>query len=189
MTRALLAIPSNAIDPAALGTIRVISYVLYYLSPQDAYGESVNRMANRYGPFEEMNRMFEQMRNAFWDYDGAFPHGQDTDRRLPAGGAYRRSNVDLAEHDGEYVLSADLPGFEKEEITLSYDEGFLTIQAEHALEGETTARSRRVFERVTIPKMVEEDGISATYRNGVLQIHMPIVGDEGETGHTIEIED
>lgn len=146
-------------------------------------------MATNYNPFEEMTRMFEQMRNAFWDFDDGFPYGRGADAALPAGATRGRTNLDLTEHDGEFVLSADLPGFETEEITLTFEEGLLTITAEHDEDGETVSRSRRVFERVSIPKAVDEDDISATYRNGVLTVRMPVVGEAEGMGHVIEIED
>lgn len=149
----------------------------------------MNRMATNYNPFEEMTRMIEGMRTAFWDLDDGFPYGRGADAALPSGATRGRANLDLTEHDGEFVLSADLPGFEIEEISLTLDEGLLTITAEHEDDGETVSRSRRVYERVTIPKPVDEDDISATYRNGVLTVRMPVVGEADDMGHVIEIED
>ena len=145
-------------------------------------------MATRYDPFEEMTRMFDEMRNAFQDSTEGLWTGRGAHAGLPAG-SYGQTNIDLAERDGEFVLSADLPGFETEEITLSFDDGMLSIVAEHDEESETTSRSRTVHERVTVPAEIDVEAIEATYRNGVLTVHMPILEALADSGHVIEIED
>lgn len=161
----------------------------------------------RYDPFEEMDRMFEQLRTRVWTPEGRF--GADF-------GKHGDVSMDLTKRDDEYVFVADLPGFEREEIDLTFDDGVLTLVAESETSDERTvsetgdermagesmadtdeiairgqfARSRRVAERVTIPAEVEEDGIFATYRNGVLEVHFPIVESEaGEDGKKIDIAD
>lgn len=149
-------------------------------------------MTTKYNPFEEMTRMFEEMRNAFWNAE----EGTWADRSasgLPTGrlpvGSFGKTNLDLTERDGEYVLSADLPGFETEEITLSFDDGMLSIVAEHEMDDETVSRGRTVHEQVTVPATIDEEAIAATYRNGVLTVRMPILAELEESGHVIEIED
>lgn len=132
-------------------------------------------------PFDEMDRMMEQMRRSMFD---VVP-----DRR----GA--RSNANLSvEQDGDaYVVLADLPGFEKSEIDLRLDGDTLVLDAiqdvEETGEHDTMARSRRVHELVRIPGDIDEDGIEATYRNGVLEIHVPVEEMEDEDdAHRIDIE-
>ena len=154
----------------------------------------------RYDPFEEMDRMFEQMRTRMWNAGGPFG---ELDVRTRG---RSETNLDLTEREGEYVLVADVPGFEKEEIDLTFDRDALTIAAEHEVSdaAETTgeagelattefSRSRNVTETVTVPEEVREDDITATYRNGVLEVHLPLVeqeraDDEGD-GKQIGIED
>ncbi|WP_227374865.1 Hsp20/alpha crystallin family protein [Haladaptatus halobius] len=131
----------------------------------------------RYTPFEEMDRMFEQMRARMW--------GLGESQTEPR----RETHIDLSERDGAFVLVADLPGFEKEEIDLSFRDYALTVSANHEVTGDEFTRARQVSERVTLPKTVNEDGISATYRNGVLEVRLPIAEAEEETGSKIEISD
>ncbi|WP_225741194.1 Hsp20/alpha crystallin family protein [Halorussus halophilus] len=154
----------------------------------------MKKKMTRYDPFEEMDRMFEQMRTRMWNVGG-------TRGSLPVGSRGEMTqgdtSIDLQEREGEFVLVADLPGFEKEEIDLKLDDDTLTIAAEHEVEemtelpaGETTegemvgttsfARSRKVAERVTLPKEIEDEGITATYRNGVLEVHLPIAEEQEE---------
>jgi HSP20 family protein len=138
----------------------------------------------RYTPFEDMDRMFEQMRARMWgtsDFRGEPRSGT----RVQNGGTH----VDLKERDGEFVLVADLPGFERDEIELSLADDTLTIAAKHEVTGEDFTRARELSERVTMPKSVEKDGIEATYRNGVLEVRLPIVEEETDDGDRIEITD
>jgi HSP20 family protein len=43
----------------------------------------------------------------------------------------RRSDYELYEEDGEFSLSVELPGFDREEIDLAWEEGILNVAAEH----------------------------------------------------------
>ncbi|WP_132058040.1 Hsp20/alpha crystallin family protein [Halorussus amylolyticus] len=148
----------------------------------------------RYDPFEEMDRMLDQFRTRMWNADRPFG-GLD----VPARG---RSDIsmDLDKRDDEYVFVADLPGFETDEIDLTFDNGTLVLAAEHELDDETGDemtddaaqfhRSRRVAERVTLPAEVVADEITASYRNGVLEVHLPLLEAEDEDDETkISIED
>lgn len=130
--------------------------------------------------------MFEQMRNNLWTWNQMGPNyaGSGEMGRLHGG-----VHFDLNERDGEFVLIADMPGFEKDELSIRYDEGILSISAEHETTDETSLRSRSVHERVTIPKTVKDGEITASYRNGVLEVHLPIVEEERDTGRTIDISD
>lgn len=74
-------------------------------------------------------------------------------------------------------MEADLPGFEKEEITVELEEYAVTIKADRSVEreekGEKFYRRERQYGKVerTIPLPAEVTGKSkATYRNGVLTI-------------------
>jgi HSP20 family protein len=142
-------------------------------------------MARRYDPFERMNRLFEQTRRSMVDA-GAF-------EMEPWGGADDLdTNVTLEETDEGYVVVADLPGFETDELEVRFDDGVLAIrgETETAEEGEgfSRRRSRRIHEHVTVPGDVHEDEISASYRNGVLEVLLPAeVASEEDEGHRIDI--
>lgn len=139
----------------------------------------------RYDPFEEMDRMFDQFRTRMWDAERPLGVGSlGTELDVPARG---RSdvNMDLEKSEGEYVFVADLPGFETDEIDLTFEDDTLVLAAEHEVrETETpderdddtgdelvvsteSRRSRRVSERVTLPADIDAEAIAATYRNGV----------------------
>jgi HSP20 family protein len=126
-------------------------------------------------PFDEMDRMMESMRRSMFE-------GLDDVRR---GGS--SVNVTLDRDGDEYVVLADLPGFEKSEIDLRLDDGVLVLDATHEVaessEHGAMSRSRRVHEFVRLPGEVDEDAVEATYRNGVLEVRLPALGEDDSTHH------
>lgn len=94
-------------------------------------------------------------------------------------------DFELYEEDGEFVLNVDMPGFDLEDVHVSWDEGRLFIWAEHEEEGRARRKTyRRTFR---LPKEIEPDEINARYRNGVLEVRLPIL-DARIRGQEIEIQ-
>ena len=96
------------------------------------------------------------------------------------------NDYELYEEDGSFVLSIELPGFDPEEITASWDDGVLNVAAEH--EDEQRGTRQTYHRRFRFPKTVDEDGIEASYQNGILSVRLPVVVDAAMTGTEIEIE-
>lgn len=94
----------------------------------------------------------------------------------------RRDNfvpsIDISETDDQFLISAELPGMNKEDITISLDNSRLAISGERSFENEEKGKTyHRVetkygsFERsFQLPDNVDEESISATYENGLLNI-------------------
>jgi len=92
--------------------------------------------------------------------------------------------VDLQEHDQEFVLVADLPGMQQEDINITVENNILTLQGkrmvEHYAENGQNGYahySERAFgtfcRRFTLGAAVDADQITATYKAGVLEVHIP----------------
>jgi HSP20 family protein len=92
--------------------------------------------------------------------------------------------VDLQEHDQEFVLVADLPGMKQEDINITVENNILTLQGKRVVEHSAqdgqngyTQYSERMFgtfcRRFTLGAAVDADRISATYKAGVLEVHIP----------------
>jgi HSP20 family protein len=82
------------------------------------------------------------------------------------------------ELETEFVMRAPLPGFALEEIAVTALEDRLTVRAEHRTEvkeGETPRERRRIERSVTLPMGIDAEHISAVYRNGMLEVHLPKV--------------
>ena len=99
---------------------------------------------------------------------------RDSNTTLPA------FRTDIREEGDKYVLEAELPGFDKGDIKLDVKDGILTISAEHSAEqnagkGNYVRRERRYgsFSRSFDISGIDEAGITAAYRNGILELDLP----------------
>ena len=111
----------------------------------------------------------------------------DVPSRLFGEGYTGSDDYDLYEEDDAFVLSIDAPGFDREEIDLTWDRGVLNVAAEHV--DEERGRKRTFHRRFRFPKDVDTEGIDAAYRNGVLEVTLPIRHDIELRGEPIPIED
>jgi HSP20 family protein len=132
---------------------------------------------------ESIDRMFDQLRRDMFELRGNISESWPALEDVRFGTA-----LDLTEADDEYVLTVDMPGFERDEIELQYHDGMLWLTAEHEAAGETSSRHRSISEQVSVPREIEVDEISASYHNGVLEVHLPIVEGSPEHGHRIDID-
>ena len=69
---------------------------------------------------------------------------------------------------------------------MSWDDGVLNIAAEH--EDERRGERKTYHRRFRFPKHVEDEDISAQYRNGVLEVRLPVTTGAPTRGTEIEIE-
>ena len=91
--------------------------------------------------------------------------------------------TDIKETDDDYKLSIEMPGFKKDEIKVSLDNGYLTVSAEKAEkeeEGkEKSAKYLRRECRVSCQRSyyvgddVQVDSVRAKYDNGMLELTVP----------------
>jgi len=89
--------------------------------------------------------------------------------------------VDIKEESDRFVLYADIPGVDPQEIEVQMDKGMLTIKGERrqetGLDGENFSRLERrhgsFHRRFALPDSANPEGISASGKNGVLQITIP----------------
>ena len=106
-------------------------------------------------------------------------------------------STDIRETDTEYVLEADLPGFQKDDVHVDVNEETLTISAERHSEYEDKAkrgaylrceRSYGSFTRSFSLVGVDTDAITAAFNNGVLTLHMPKRVEPKIVGRRLEIQ-
>lgn len=121
-------------------------------------------------PFE---RKSYDLFNAFHDFEKDF-FGNET--------SFNSCKTDIKDKGDKYVLEAELPGFDKQDISLDIDGGFLTLTAEHSSENEEKdndgkyirrERSYGSYRRSFDISNVNADKIDAEYKNGILTVALP----------------
>ena len=96
-----------------------------------------------------------------------------------------RNDFELYEEDDEFVLSVELPGFDREEITVTWDDGILNIAAEHR--DEERQQRKTYHRRFRFPKTIDDEAIAAEYTNGILEVRLPVMTSATTRGKEIEI--
>ena len=133
------------------------------------------RRGEEFSPFltlhREMNRLFD---NVFRGFD-LTPFG--TGDRL-FDGPMGWPTIEVSETDKEVKVTAELPGLEEKDLSIELANGALTISGEKKSETEDKERlfSERYygrFERRIPVEDVNEDKVSAAFKNGVLTVTMP----------------
>jgi HSP20 family protein len=121
---------------------------------------------------------FERHDNNFFDAFDEFEKkflGQ-TNASIPA------FRTDIRDQGDKFLLEAELPGFQKEDLSLDLKDNILTIKAEHKEssdqkndQGEYIRRERRYgsFARSFDVTGIDESAISASYESGVLKLVLP----------------
>ncbi|MBP7609056.1 MAG: Hsp20/alpha crystallin family protein [Steroidobacteraceae bacterium] len=124
----------------------------------------------------------------FRDVDDAFDRFfAESMRRWPRVGAATPQPrewapaADVSETDGEYVIKAELPEVRKEDVSITVQDGVLTLAGERKQEKveeqEKVHRVERFYgsfaRRFALPENADEQGIRAESRDGVIVIHIP----------------
>lgn len=128
-------------------------------------------------PFRELSTIQERMNQLFEDFVGRTRGGREGELAI-SGWA---PSVDISETDNEFIVSVELPGLEKDQIGVEYKDGILTLRGERKQEREVKEESYHRMERsygafhrsFTLPGSVDGEKISATMKNGVLEVRLP----------------
>jgi HSP20 family protein len=101
------------------------------------------RMFGRWPALTEMSDEMEAMR--FWD-------------------------LSTTENEAEFVVKAEVPGFDANELNVQLNENLLTIEAEKRKESGKEKEFSRFRRSVTLPSGIDAEKAQASYRNGVLDL-------------------
>lgn len=119
-------------------------------------------MRDRQTPFDSMEQLFDQMRREMFGGVGT--------PQLAAGEDGWDAGVSIEETDEGFVVLADLPGFDREELSVRLHGDVLHLDGEHGVEDGAGYRSRQVSEVLTLPASTDPENVGATYHNGVLEV-------------------
>lgn len=104
--------------------------------------------------------------------------------------------VDIVEEKEKFVLRADVPGVDPEDIDVSMDAGVLTVSGERKTETTTAEGGYRRVERATgrfyrrfsLPDTADAEHIAAKSRNGILEVTIPKLPEVQARRITVETE-
>lgn len=125
-----------------------------------------------YDPFRQLSNMRKEFNHFFSDFPSIFGSEHNW-------GGIR---VDVHETENEVVAMCDLPGLEKkEDVNIHIENNMLNISGSinrtNEVKDENMHRKERFSGRfhrsVPLPSPVSQEGVKATYRNGVLEVRMP----------------
>ncbi|QNM04672.1 Hsp20/alpha crystallin family protein [Qiania dongpingensis] len=115
-----------------------------------------------------------------------FPWGNDFfGRRSPLYGKNEKNlmKTDVKETDGSYEVAIDLPGFKKEDVSATLENGYLTIQAVKGLDKEEKDKEGKYIRRERyagscsrsfyVGDRVKEEDIQARFEDGILKLSVP----------------
>ena len=107
----------------------------------------------------------------------------DIDRKLYGKRAAQVMKTDVHEHDDKYELDIDLPGFKKDEIKLSLENGYLSVSAAKGLDKDEKDKKGKIIrqERYAgamqrsfyVGDSVKQEDVKAKFEDGVLKLSIP----------------
>ncbi len=127
-----------------------------------------------WSPFRDMDSLLDRYFNVL----GRVPAGGGE----VAGKAFDwRPTVDISETKTHYLIKAELPEVEKDDVEVSVENGMLTISGERRFEKEEETETQHRIESMygrfarsfALPADADEAKISAQSRNGVLKVRIP----------------
>ncbi|HEY7535510.1 MAG TPA: Hsp20/alpha crystallin family protein [Thermodesulfobacteriota bacterium] len=118
----------------------------------------------------KINRMFDETMRTLYPNEG-----EELEK-----GAWAPA-VDIYEAEDSFVVSADLPGINKEDIQIDLKDNTLTLKGEKKFEQKVSKDNYIRVERTygsfvrsfTLPQNVDADKIKAKYKEGVLELSIP----------------
>jgi HSP20 family protein len=124
----------------------------------------------RMNPFSLMRRMTEELDRAFGELRG---REQGEMAWAPA--------IEVTQREGNYVVHAELPGLNPDDVKLEITDDSIVIQGERKVEHEETKGGMHVTERrygkfyraIPLPEGAKVDQARANYENGVLEVSVP----------------
>lgn len=128
----------------------------------------------RWNPARDLFGLQQDMNMLIGDFFGPTGHGDTSVVRWSP-------RVDIAEENGNYEISADLPGLNKDDIKIEVHDDILTLRGEKKFEKEKKEKTYRLAERhygefvraFSLPDNVNKDAIEAVFTDGVLKLTIP----------------
>ncbi|HVR87328.1 MAG TPA: Hsp20/alpha crystallin family protein [Planctomycetota bacterium] len=128
-----------------------------------------------WNPFRELDELTDRFSRLF----GRAPLTQGKSDSLA--GSDWVPPVDIVESDKEYLVKVELPDIPREAVKVQVEDGMLRIEGERKQETEEDGKRFHRIERTygsfvrafTIPENIDEGGIRAEFKDGILNVRLP----------------
>ncbi len=128
--------------------------------------------------FNELEREMDRMVGSRFPSVQPFLRGVS---RVGRAGQDWAPSADIYEKDGHLVVKAELPGVDRDDISVTVEDGDLVLQGERRAEDEVEEDAFYRMERFTgtfyrrfaLPDGIDEGQITAEYKDGVLEVRIP----------------
>ena len=91
----------------------------------------------------------------------------------PSGTNELSLKADLYENENHYLVSAELPGVSKQDVSVEFAEGVLTIRATISRETTDGRKNFPLKRSISLPDLVGDGELTAKLENGILAITLP----------------
>lgn len=115
---------------------------------------------------EEMKELKDEITNMV---DEVVNTVDQTRHRHSKQSSYRRPKTEIIEEDDQYNITVELPGVNKENISLKVTGRTLSVTVDQ--EEQDTRQQRSYYRQIRLPANVSADEITASYSNGILDIN------------------
>jgi len=144
----------------------------------------------KWDPFRNITTLQDRINRLFED---AFPRQPDTEDDLVCAW---RPLVDIHENEDGFVIQADLPGVDKQDVAVAVKDNVLTISGERKADGPADENNYFRRERIcgtfqrsfSLRTMITPDRIKASFKNGVLKVEIPKPQEEKARRVTVSID-
>jgi HSP20 family protein len=144
------------------------SDICSYLFLLENMSKNWNPMGDLMGLQDRMNRLFEEA----------------SERRSRAGEGEQEIEradwypaADVYENENAFIIALDLPGIKRSALEIDLDNDRLSIRGERVIDEENQHRAEcprgRFLRRFGVPSLVDQQGIAAEYKDGVLRVMLP----------------
>lgn len=160
----------------------------YYGGKEKKAGEVKGKSEGEIAPYStqrEFDRMMERFEREFEDFWEMPPRLREWIRTRPGLPMMSRGmampSVDLEDQGKDFRVTADLPGFNKQDVNIEVDEDSVTIQARKTQSEEEKNKNyirreraaQTYYRRIILPEKVSSDNAKASLNNGTLEVILP----------------
>lgn len=154
--------------------------------------ESVEGWPSMLSLRHEIDRLFDEFGAGLWRQ----PLSRRMHALLPAGADWAlRPATEFVECDGEYRLTAELPGMTAEDIDIKLSDGTITVRGEKSEEKKEEKEDYLVSERrygefqrtLSLPSGIDADAVKAEFANGILTVTLPKTPEAKQKERKVEV--